>query len=474
MFLPGQLRGLRGVLLGSAALMGLLLGACVGNAPSRPNPDAGTGGASAIDGAAGGGGATDGGGSGGFAGATGSGGISGTGGGGGMGGLTGTGGAGTGGATATGGATGTGRAAGAGGASGAGGGNCVKALFGRYVVRIDGKLLYEADDGSQMTVLDASSGLPLTDVTGAQEGRAHGCATLGTAQSSWCWRTVSNGNISGQLANGAMDASGAIFTATQVLTAVNKPLLNVSKIADGEAQYSGSSNSCAVTGDGRLYCWGNLTWITGGGTALSSAYAVPITTDGITPLAGVLQVAVSDGDACAIVQGASSRELWCWGQNFYGEIGLGDQTPHRYPTKVVGLTNPLKVVMPGTTTCALDGSGVRCWGQNNSGLTGTGLTAASIFAPTVVTLMGGTPLTGAVDLHAGDSFGYGDFCALTVNNTLLCWGISLGAYASAFGLTNVVALGGIDNGSAYVRYVTSDGVYHLGANTRAPNCGPLQ
>lgn len=357
--------------------------------------------------------------------------------------------------------------------------NCVKALFGRYLLRMDGKLLYEADSPpTQTPVLDAATGAPLSDVTSAQPGAGYGCAALGVAKTASCWRTAANGNSQGALGNGTIESSGPVFRATTVLTAVNQPLTGVASVAsaDAEEYQSSSSSACAVAAGGKLYCWGDLTWITSGGVTLSSAYAVPITTDGISPLTGVLQVAVMFDYACALIQGNSAKEVWCWGNNRSGELGLGDVAVHRYPTKVVGLENPSKVVVSGRffygTTCAIDGANVRCWGYNEYFGAGTGTTTNPVIAPTIVTLMSGSPLGDVVDIHAGNA--YSTSCALTGSRTLQCWGNSFLQYAAAFGLSNVIALGGTDGGVSGIRYVTSDGVFHSGTATRAPNCGLLQ
>ncbi len=463
----------------SVGLTVALLGGCGSSPPARPTGSGG-GGGTAIGGHAGSSAA----GASGASGAAGASAASGTAGEAGAagGGSTGSGGTVGGGGAAgagTGGAAGANGGAGSTGTAGDGGqvaGGCAKALFGRYLVRADGKPLYEADDGTQSPVVDGISGMPLGDVSTVQEARSHGCAALGTAKTAWCWRAYSDGNSMGQLGNGSMDASGALWRATQVLTAANTPLKNVAAIADGESGYSGSSNSCAVTTDGSLYCWGNVTWIINNGATLSSPYAVQITTDGLTPLAAVQQVAVTNGDACAVIKGASSKEVWCWGQNYDGETGSGDVgVPHRYPVKVIGLTDPSKVILHGQIGCALDGGGVRCWGQNTNYFTGTGSMAAAVLTPSNVILMSGTPLSMITDIHGGESFTYGAFCGLVGSKgTLLCWGGSFaGNYARVAGLSNVTLLGGVDGGADWIRYVTSDGVFHVGNSTRAPNCGAL-
>ena len=378
--------------------------------------------------------------------------------------------------------------AGMGGAMAAGGGSgCAKVAKGRYLIRADGALLLEGDPPatSQTAVLDASTVTPLTDVADVQDATYHGCALQGSTQTVWCWRTDTvNGNVNGQLGNGATDKSGAAFRATQVLVSAGLPLTNVVAIADGETSQGGlapGESSCAVTGDGKLYCWGVLSYIANKGVDLAAPFATVMTTDGSTPLTGVQSVALDASlSACAIVQG-STNELWCWGYNNYGQLGLGDTALHQYPTKVGGLTNPRKVVMNGGYTlvangdvqraaCAIDGDNVKCWGYNGSGSVATGTTESPVFAPTTVRLTaGGVALNDIADLHSGDESGPA-FCALITDGTLRCWGGPFGNLPALNAISNVTSLGGLDSN---VRAITADGVYHEGSTSRQPNCGAL-
>jgi alpha-tubulin suppressor-like RCC1 family protein len=356
--------------------------------------------------------------------------------------------------------------------------SCAKALFGRYLQRVDGAVLAEADPPSttQTPVLDADTGLPLADVAAVYDGSGHGCAVLGTAKEVRCWRMLAGGNSAGELGNGTADDNGPLFRATPVLTAASQRLGNVVSISPS-SWYWGTA-TCAVTGDGKIYCWGNLVYLSNGGTALISAYAVPITTDGVTPFTGALQVTQDGyGYACALRQGASAKEVWCWGNNSGYVLGTGDNAMRYYPTKIAGVADPKTLSSFGYygTTCALDGSNVRCWGANVNGEVGNGTTATPILSPTIVTLMGGTTaLTNVVEIVGGLGINNsGDYtCALSSNNTVQCWGYGFQSYPTTYGVPNVVALGGIDGG--LVRVLTSDGVYHLGTATRAPNCGLLQ
>jgi hypothetical protein len=502
--------GVRFLALG--ALLVAAFAGCSGSAPTRPTGGGAggttgrTGGMTGSGGSAGGNtGGSSGLGTGGMVG-TGTGGVVGTGtggmGGGGTGGRSGSGGAtGTGGTAASGGSTGTGGRAGTGGVGGGGAGgtigtggvpgsggaggtvaSCAMTLFGRYLQRTDGNLLYEPDAASESTIRDAGTGFLLSGVIAVSEASTHGCAVQGTSKTAWCWRTAAAGNSSGQLGNGTTDASGPTFRATQVLVGPGQLLANVVSVATGGPDSFQPDTSCAITQDGGFSCWGTLTYLvndTGSNpVALTSGYAVPITTDGATPLTGVLQASITGISACVVRQGSASKELWCWGENRFGQIGTGDQTPRRYPTKVVGVVDPQKVFIhgfSGGTGCVVDGGGVRCWGYNAMGQSGTGIAGTPVLAPTVVTLMGGaTALAGIIDLSSGPDGNYaGNTCALTSTQTAQCWGRDFQSYPTAYGVTNVSALGTID-GRGVVRLLTSDGVYHVGNATRAPNCGLLQ
>lgn len=241
--------------------------------------------------------------------------------------------------------------------------------------------------------------------------------------------------------------------------------------------------SCAVTGDGHLYCWGDSKYLTANFAALSSPYAVAVTSNGSALLAGVLGVSLSSDFQCALLQGATSKEVWCWGANGSPEVlGQPDELSRQYPAKVLGLTNPSKVVSADSTLCALDGGQVRCWGYNGHGEAGVGSFNSPVHSPTPVVLMGGTtPLTNVSDLSAGNDLtgGTTSFCALDANaEELLCWGNAYHEYASPYAVPDIVTVGAVDenstNGQSLVRALTSDGLYRVGAVTRQPSCGLLQ
>ena len=73
--------------------------------------------------------------------------------------------------------------------------------------------------------------------------------------------------------------------------------------------------------------------------------------------------------ACSI---DNNSNLWCWGYNNYGQLGVGDVSQRVYPTLVSSLGKVLQVSVSYEHVCALTVSWeVYCWGQNSYGQSGT-------------------------------------------------------------------------------------------------------
>jgi hypothetical protein len=349
--------------------------------------------------------------------------------------------------------------------------SCVGKLWSTYVQRTDGVLIWENQPSSPETIIDAATGVALAGIVSVQEGPYHGCAAL-SGGGVECWQTnASNGNTSGQLGNGTTTATSALYQATSVLTGPGTPLTNVVAVASGDDR---SNNACAVTSDGKLWCWGDLTWIVNNGTTLHVGYAQAITTDGTTPLAGVSSAALGSAQACAIVAG-STNSVYCWGYNGDGELGLGSTANQQYPTKVLGLTSPTLLATTYNsggwdTICALDGANVRCWGENAyGGAAGTNTTTSPILSPTAVVLESGTLLGDVADLEGGNNA----FAVLRTDGTIWLWGGGQG-YAANYGLTDVLRVGWAGPaGYNGPRYLTSDGVYHSAMTNVTVNCNAM-
>ena len=365
----------------------------------------------------------------------------------------------------TSGATGLAGAGGRGGAAGSGAG-CIQRLWSVYVQLTDGSIVSVLPPLT--TVLDDATGKPLTGVVSLQDNAptGAGCAALtdGTVR---CWLSKTDKDAVGQLGNGSTAATTTTFRATPVVAVGGGPLTNVRAMAHSDL----GTGTCAVTNDGKVYCWGDLTWIAGDGTkAIHTGSAQLITIDGTSPLTGVEEIALGNRQACVLRAGATQKEVWCWGYAGQAELGQGNTTNLPHPTKVPGLTNPSAVAIAGAymlgspafadaTVCVLESGNIRCWGSNAEGAAGINSRSAQVAAsPTPVVDENNVPLDGVTALDVG----FGSFSALRSDGSLWLWGHEHSPFARSYA-TGVVAIGySTDTGQFGPFFLTSDGVYHKG------------
>ncbi|MEO7109152.1 MAG: hypothetical protein ABI183_01835 [Polyangiaceae bacterium] len=162
---------------------------------------------------------------------------------------------------------------------------------------------------------------------------------------------------------------------SSTLTAV-LPITNANFIAASKA------STCAVNKSGAVVCWGdNSSGQTGIGSV--SPTLVGYATPAVAPLAGgtpVVGLTAGTYHFCAILNvpdptdGGVAENVYCWGDNTLGEAVPGAATPVLIAAPVAGLPARAAQIAAGSqATCALmtDGT-VYCWGQNYVGELGTG------------------------------------------------------------------------------------------------------
>ena len=178
-------------------------------------------------------------------------------------------------------------------------------------------------------------------------GDAHTCA-LDRAGVAWCWGF----NGAGQLGTGGGGSSAVPAAVT------GGPYVLLT---------AGTRHTCALDAAGVARCWGaNDTGQLGDGTLSSRATPVPV--------GGELRfrdLSAGGGHTCGI---ATDGATWCWGANELGQLGVGSKgEPQSQPAPVAGGHGFSQVAAGADHTCAvaLDKL-LYCWGGNYFGQLGIG------------------------------------------------------------------------------------------------------
>lgn len=206
-------------------------------------------------------------------------------------------------------------------------------------------------------------------------GYGQTCA-IGAGGNTYCWGRNTDQETGVSTANGGPEV-------------VTEPTL-IPGLKLGEVS-AGVARTCGVDATGAGYCWGSgygATPTRFGGTRLFKSIAVggypcailldgrpycpTDTTDFPTANLPALQrISAGDDQYCGI---DTSGNAYCWGGNYYGELGNGTRSDVQQLGSIVvgGLTFSQVdaaggLALPGIHTCGVTTGGVTyCWGANNS------------------------------------------------------------------------------------------------------------
>ena len=270
-------------------------------------------------------------------------------------------------------------------------------------------LAYDRVETVTIEVSSQSSGAATTavlisppKVAVAAAGWDHSCA-ITTNGELWCWGNNDYGQV-------GVGNPSQITNPTRIGSTITWRSVDL-----------GKEHTCGISANGALWCWGHNNYgQLGLGDGSPTQVSEP-TRVGST--ASWRLVAAGDNHACAINE---NDELWCWGYNHYGELGLGDGTPAQVPspTRVVS-TLAWHLVSGGDGfTCGLSGGGLYCWGSNFLGELGIGpQDTANKSSPTQV---------GTETSWQQSTSGFNHNCGLK-SGALLCWGYN---FSGQLGLGN--------------------------------------
>ncbi|MFZ9595765.1 MAG: RCC1 domain-containing protein, partial [Bdellovibrionia bacterium] len=171
----------------------------------------------------------------------------------------------------------------------------------------------------------------------------------------------------------------------------------------------GAYHSCGITNRGVLKCWGSNSSGQVGNGSLSGDQTFPVAINSTT---AYLSVATGNSHSCGI---ANSGILRCWGDNTYGQLGLGSSTPSQSsPVQVNSTSAFIAVSAGGSHTCGITGSGlIQCWGNNTSGQLGVGSSTPSQSSPVQI-----NSTSTYVAVVAGASHS----CGIRSSGPIECWG----------------------------------------------------
>jgi alpha-tubulin suppressor-like RCC1 family protein len=303
-------------------------------------------------------------------------------------------------------------------------------------------------DRGQPTLV--SGGLRFLEV---YAGGGHSCG-ITTANKAYCW----GDNGSGQLGD------GTTAERHQPVAVANGSFVQIR---------AGYRHTCAVNASNVAFCWGDNTWGQLGDNSKTRRLKPVRVAGGLTFLrltTGAMHSCgigtdrhgycwghnghgeLGDGSVstrlkpAAVMGGRNWRQIWagtallpkftqthtcgittdkhafCWGDNTYGQLGVGTIPRSLVPVAVSGGLTFSSITAGEIHSCATTTSDLwstrahaYCWGNGANGQLGNGASSGSGSSPTPFPVSGGLPLTwvAAGSIHT---------CALTGAGQAYCWG----------------------------------------------------
>lgn len=199
---------------------------------------------------------------------------------------------------------------------------------------------------------------------------------------------------------------------------------------------AGKYHTCGLTSSGEVWCWGSNERGQLGVSTSGSTSSIPVRVGSQTTFASIT---AGELHTCALASGGAA---YCWGSNVNSAIGVATVNDTCAgapcaisPVRAAGTLTFVALDAGATHNCAVDTSGVtRCWGSNFFGESGSDAFGTATASPVAVS--GGHTFSTV-------SGGYRSNCALDVVGSLYCWGLgedgqlgTLGIGACGSGITS--------------------------------------
>lgn len=193
-----------------------------------------------------------------------------------------------------------------------------------------------------LNILDTST--PIESISFIQSGTEHLCASTTSPQKLYCsglrgmeeYTLVGIGNIV-QLAVGQQhiclrNSNNRVFCFGQnwhgqlgrPASVSQDQFLQIENLNESVAEIAtGGFHTCARTQNKTVFCWGLNEFEQTGKERLGTTSSYASHTATRLPIQNVKQVVAGHNHSCALTE---SGEVYCWGSNLYGQLGIGDST----------------------------------------------------------------------------------------------------------------------------------------------------
>lgn len=243
----------------------------------------------------------------------------------------------------------------------------------------------------------------------------------GGINQAYCWGQ----NDYGQVGTGSRSQLELLPNLVNGEVTVDKSVISIS---------IGNLHGCMVVSNGKLYCWGRNSYGQLGADSYTDTYSPALIKETGYLYGKSIKSIAADGyfHSCAI---ADDNLAYCWGDNNYGQLGIGTVRNSRVPEPVYVGTASNQGVLYGKTiksivvsrlnaaTCAIaaDSSSpdlVYCWGRINDGTLATGSRPYSVVPYQVDASGTGMENKSVKQISMGRDYA----CAVLENNEVYCWG----------------------------------------------------
>ncbi|KDD76887.1 hypothetical protein H632_c76p0 [Helicosporidium sp. ATCC 50920] len=209
----------------------------------------------------------------------------------------------------------------------------------------------------------------------------------------YCW----GANNVGQLGSGS--TSQSVSTPTEVALPAQVAVSVIS---------AGLDHACLVTSTFVPMCWGgNAAGQLGINSTTASSQPV-----GVFNFTAAGIISAGESFSCATLQ--STKQLYCWGLNTYGQLGVNNLVSYSVPTKVQSTMSWTEVVCGQSMTCGVAADSTYCWGRNDAGQLGFNSLGANRLMPVLV--------FGGEYMNRVSAWGRTG-CAIKNGTIPVCWGM---------------------------------------------------